>query len=158
MSKDIINKLDQIEDLTDSQKDRLNVKEQATTNLLAFLNNFITTIATKNDLNDKIDLLILEKIQKEIEIEGVEGVSWGVLLKLKELVNKQHVESATPILKIIENAVKQPESPLNPSKNFDNESTDESAKITQNDYKAAKKILKFIEGLSNTEFNEKEKI
>jgi hypothetical protein len=155
---DILKKIESITDLTESQKDRPNIKEQATTNLLNFLNGFILDMQSKNELQNTVDKLIADKIEKEIEENGIDGLNWGVIFKLKELAGKQQVESATPILKILENAVKQPDSPLSPKENLKEDNIDESSKITVDEYKSVKKMLKFIDELKITEFGEKENI
>lgn len=155
---DIIDKVDSITNLTPSQVDRMSVQEHATDNLLNFLNEFITDMRSKNELQNTVDKLILDKIAKEVKVDGIDGLNWGVIFKLKELAGKQQVESATPILKILENAVKQPDNPLGKKKQDPDDPIDEGSKITGEDYKAAKKMLKIIEKLEQTEFNEKENI
>ena len=152
MEKDIISKIDSITNLTESQVDRSKVGELARDNLFRFLNGYMAKTSSKNDLKVKIEKLLLDKI----EIEG-EDLPYGVLIKLLEVLTKNEVEAATPILKIIENATKQPESPLNPHRSCNEDENDESSKITTDEYKSVKKLIKFIDDLEKTEFPEKEK-
>jgi len=147
MSKDIIEKVDEVFELTESQKDRDSVAKLSVENLYGFLNGYMRNISSKNALKNKIESLLLTRIEEEEE-----DLPYGVLIKLLEVLGKNEVEAATPILKIIEAAVKQPESSFNPNAGTKEDEKDESSKVTQDDYKNVKKFLKVIEDLEKTEF------
>lgn len=144
MSKDLITKIDKLTEESNSQKDKMNIKKIASENLIVFLNSYIEKVSTKNDLKSRVEGLLLKKIDDEDD-----DLPYGVLIKLLEVLGKNETDSASPILKILESAVKQPESEsnLNPKGELNEES-----KITQEDYKSVKKILKIIDDLEKTEY------
>jgi hypothetical protein len=148
MSKDLITKIDKLTEESNSQKDKMNIKKIASENLIVFLNSYIEKVSTKNDLKSRVEGLLLKKIDDEDD-----DLPYGVLIKLLEVLGKNETDSASPILKILESAVKQPESEsnLNPKGELNEES-----KITQEDYKSVKKILKIIDDLEKTEYPSKE--
>lgn len=151
----IIKKIEDVDNLTQSQIDRVKIGDEAFVNLMGFLNGYIQRTSSKNELSNYVDALLVQKIKNDIEqADGIDNLPYGVILKLKEILSKGEVESASPILKIIENATKQKESPLVPiTPTGDNNG---EVSITQEDYNTAKKILKFVDALQKTEFNDKE--
>lgn len=154
---DIVKKIDSISELSQSQIDRNKIGDDAFVNLMGFLNGYIQRTSSKREVSNYIDQLLLEKIKNDIEQEGgIENIPYGVIIKLEEILNKGETDAATPILKIIENATKQKESPLVP--NLPQGENTVGTSITQEDYNTAKKILKFVDALQKTEFNDKEKM
>jgi hypothetical protein len=153
MDSNIIKKIDSITELTESQRDRNLLKERSSENLLNFLNGYMSRVSSKNDLKNKVEQMLLDKITTDEE-----DLPYGVLMRLYEIISKTEVESATPILKIIESATKQPDSPFNAPRIPEGEREDESSRITTEEYKSVKKLLKIIDDLENTEFpNDKNK-
>lgn len=151
----IIKKIEDVDNLTQSQIDRVKIGDEAFVNLMGFLNGYIQRTSSKNELSNYVDALLVQKIKNDIEqADGIDNLPYGVILKLKEILSKGEVESASPILKIIENATKQKESPLVPITPAGDNNGEVS--ITQEEYNTAKKILKFVDNLQKTEFNDKE--
>ncbi len=148
---DIVKKINDITSLTDSQVDREKVKQEAFKNLMGFLNGYIQKTTSKQGLKLKIEELLLDKIEKEGE-----DLPYGVLIKLLEVLSKNEVDTAIPILKIIENATRQPESSILPN-NDNSKMEDASSKVTSDDYKKIKKLLDAISQLEKAEFPEGKK-
>lgn len=141
---DIENKVDSIVNGSKSQIDRGKIKEESFKNLMCFLNGYILRSASKNELKNKIEQLLYKKIEEEGE-----DLPYGVLIKLLEVLTKNEVEAATPILKIIENATKQSDSPIDSK---DDVEKDETSNITSDEYKKVKKFLSVIDELEKSEF------
>lgn len=145
----VIKKLD---DITNSQEERSKIKDKAFLNLMGFLNGYTERAAGKNSLHNKIDKLIMDKLDEDIETEGLAGIPYAVLFRLKEILGKNETDAAVPILKIIEAASKQPE----PEQLLPNQGQQSSEnRTTVEDVKGFKKILDFIEQVQKSETNDK---
>jgi hypothetical protein len=101
IEKELITKIDDITTESNSQIDRNNIKEIAKENIFNFVNAYIKKSTSTSVLKQKVDTLLLAKLEKEDE-----DVPYGVLIKLVEILSKGETEAATPILKILEASIK----------------------------------------------------
>jgi hypothetical protein len=145
----IEDKINNITTPSQSQLDREAIKQKAFGNLMGFLNSYVTRSAQKTSLRDKVEDMLNSKLD-----EDREDIPYGVLIKILEVLSKSEVDTALPILKIIEAATKQPEAPLNPQLPGGHEGM--PAPYTAEEYSQAKKLLQAIVDLKETEFNDKE--
>jgi hypothetical protein len=160
--ENIENKIDYITDLTDSQKDRGNLKEIMTNDLVDFLHTFVRQVMAKNTLEDEIDTVLKERINP-LHLDGEEEperLTNYELLKLKEIISREKTDSKGNLIKAIIEASKN----LNEaSKNKESEGKSNSAheNITQEDINEAKKVTELLSKvekfLEKTEFSEEEK-
>ena len=157
MADKTLDNVNKITKLTPSQEDRPNIGSQAQDNLLKFLGGFMNRTTAKNELQDKVDSLIMEKIDKDMEEEGIDGLNWGIIFKLKDMMGKHEVDSAMPLLKIIESATKTPDSFILPAGKKDEDEKEGDQKVSKEDYASAKKFLDIVRELKGTEFSEGEK-
>lgn len=154
MNDKIIKKIDDMTTITESQIDRNRKAEDAKENLMYFLNLYIQKTTAKNEIINYVDQLLLQKISNDISQDGgIDNIPYGVIIKLEEILHKSHTDAAVPILKIIENVTKQPESPLNPVQP-ENINENNESKFTNDDYRGIKKLLKLVDDLNTTEFPE----
>ena len=144
-------KIDKVLNISNSQLDRNRIKEESFVNLMTFMNVAIMKASTQNRLKEKVEALLLERIEDEDE-----EIPYGVLIKLIEILGKNEVDASIPILKIIEQANKQPEPslPENPTRSGKENS---NSGISGEEVKKVKNILKIIDNLEKSEFSEDEK-
>ena len=151
----ILTKIDDITNESDSQKDRDNIKELTRDTLYTFVNKCIEKSTSTSGLRAKVQEMLLDKLSKETT-----DVPYGVLIKLEEVLSKGETEAATPILKLLEASIKAEKEqeqlpPLNQSiiPGID-------GNVTTEEFKKLKDLLNIIEvhnKLKQSEFTEGEK-
>lgn len=149
----VITKIESIDKESNSQIDKNRVKEESFKNLMGFLNGYIARSTSKSKLKEKVEDMLLAKLEAEEE-----DVPYGVLIKLQEILSKSETDSAIPILKIIESATKSEKEPEQPLLSTNPNSS--TSGITTEDMKGYKKLLELLEvqkDLKKTEFGEGEK-
>ena len=152
------NKINDITELTQSEKDRLHFKERVNETLLTFLQEFVNQSIAKSDLEDKLDEDLLDILQNPTEENSLTNFE---KIKLKEILSKEKTESKVGLLKtLIENSRSNDSNKKQQFGNDGNEHSKIGENTTQEDIDKAKnvlnkfdKILKFIE---KTEFSEEE--
>jgi hypothetical protein len=155
MSKDenIITKINDITNESDSQKDRNNIKEITRDTLYTFVNKCIEKSTSTSGLRAKVQEMLLDKLEKETD-----DVPYGVLIKLEEILSKGETEAATPILKLLEASIKAEKEqeqlpPPNINPGLEGTLTTEELKK----FKESLQLLEILGKLKQTEFNEGEK-
>ncbi len=152
MSKDIEATVNDITNVSSSEIDRTQIQKESFKNLLRFLNGYIAKSISQATLKDKVQTMLMEKLEAEQE-----DIPYGVLIKILEVTSKTEVDAATPLLKIIESASKQPENVLIPNNPQGDSSGEGKQKYTKEEYSQAKKLLSIIDDLQHSEFNDQEK-
>lgn len=152
MSKDIQETVTDITNISSSEVDRSRIQKESFKNLLGFLNGYIAKSISQATLKDTVQTMLMNKLNAEQE-----DIPYGVLIKILEVTSKTEVDAATPLLKIIEAASKQPENVLNPSNPQSTGSIEGKQKYTKEEYSQAKKLLSIIDDLQHSEFTDQEK-
>lgn len=145
-SKDIIAKVENITSLSDSQKARLALQQNTMIELMGFLRGYTSQINEHKDLKNTISDILRQKIDED----GTE-TPYTVLVKTLEVLSKAETDAASPVLKIIESAIKaeKEKEPETPSEG------DNATPLTKESIENAKKLLEWLESLKKTEFPEK---
>jgi len=95
MTKDIKDQLNELDNISDSQKDRYESQRLIQGELISFLQNQITKVDTKNDLRNSVVAILHERI-----VDTEEPMSTTQLLKLFEVLSKDENDSIANILSV----------------------------------------------------------
>lgn len=156
MSKELEDKIKNMDTLTQSQIDRMNKNIEIQDNLFIFLGNQIEKVTNENSLKRQL----LEDIKGRMNREGFDSIPWMVILKLLEIYSKEENEIAITILNMIKEVQ---------IKNSENDSVDKIIETIQKekgdgigdmskeDMQRFKSLFEFMNSVKDSEFNENEK-
>jgi len=145
MAGKISDNVQELLDVSDSQLDKQQLKESSFNNLMNFLNTYIEKASTQTELKKEVERKLLSKLIED------EDPSYGVLIKLIEVLNRQETDAALPLLQIMANAAKKEDGLLQ------NANMDPNEKFTVNEMQKTKRLLELIDHLEQTEFDKKDK-
>ena len=151
-NKNIVQIINSVTDLSESQKQRLLLQETSAKNLLQFFNTYIEKISKQSEIKSLVENVLLQKLQED------DDIPYGVLIKLHEILSKDETEKINPVLKILEATVKQPEMII-PQQNSNNlnlkEEKDNITNVTPEEMRGIKHLLSMINDLEKSEFSKK---
>lgn len=145
---------DKVTDIVTTANNAQSIKTIVSMELIGFLQSTIDRIKKKNTLRDLIEASLMADLNN-----SEEEMPLGAKIKLLEILAKSETDASSPILKVIESAIK----PNPQDKSSESSSESESKKdsvITQEDINTAKEGLAFLNAmkkLKESEFGEKEK-
>ncbi len=149
-NKDLIDKINNVEVLSESQYDRLNLNMKVQEDLVKFVGTQIEKVTAENSIKS----IVLQKIKEKIEDED-EILSWPVLIKLIETLGRLDNEISTSLMKIISDSQKQ--IPLVPPQDPDNRKPQEKLpEVTNEEMNTMKDFLTTIKKIRESEFSKKE--
>jgi len=151
----VINKIDSITNISQSQKDRFNIYDAINDELHEFMKTQMESITCKSTLRQSIEDKILQRVLEEEDRE----ISTNNLIKLLEIINKTDTDMGINLINIlkenqrivIENLINVPQG--NGKKSIESEFSAEETQSTKKILKA----LEFISDLKKTEFDKDEK-
>ena len=145
-------KINDVDVLTQSQTDRLNLATQVQENLIRFVNAQIDKISSKDSLLSTALQVAGDKLQQDID-EG--ALRWDVLLKIIELSSKSQNEISLGLMKIISDSQKAipPAPPKNPESGQPQEKVPE---ISNENYAKIKQFVDLFQKVRTSEFVKKE--
>ena len=101
MDKNLIDKINDVEILSQSQIDRMNSSNLAQKNLFEFLTAQVTKVDNQGKKKDDL----IEEIQGRVKKEGFENIPWAVVLKLLEIYSANETNSAVPLVNLVKDVV-----------------------------------------------------
>lgn len=162
--KDLEKKINDMTNLSESQRTKLLFKEQVYDDLLVFLQSYIKKITTKNCLKERIESTLLEKMDNVPTEDNPDAdtLSNVEMIKLLEILSREEVDSTGNMLKAVIESSKAIESANDGNKNQNpNAENSKEKDISQGDINTAittlKKINKLIDNIEKTELSEGEK-
>lgn len=128
MEKNVSTILEKVNNITDSQKDRIDSQSLIQTELIGFLNNQIQKVSEKNNLRELVIKVLKDRIADEDD-----AMSTTQLLRLFEILSKDENDSISNILGVIKdkNTVVQ----------FNNTETRRDSNFSAEEIERAKKFL-----------------
>lgn len=158
---ELIKKIIGIEDLSQSQLDRLNLQNQAYADLVTFLSNVIAKIQSGSDLRQKLETEINKLISPEEE--DADRLSPNQLINLFAIMLKYDSEQSAALINTLKESIKVN---INNNSSGDNNTipifptTGQEEVYTKEQIQQSKKILKIAEAIESTEmsFDEIEEI
>lgn len=155
MSKNLEGKVDELNSLTKSQQDRLAFKEQVFDDLITFLRTHIKKINCKNTLKERIETVLLEKLDSENPEDALTNFE---LIKLHEILTRSEVDSTSALIKAISESSKSNSNQDKPAGSEIPERKQEEA--SQEDITKSRKIMETLDKIAKlfdkTEFSKKE--
>lgn len=151
-NKDIETK---VTDIVTTANNAQNIKAIVSMELIGFLQSTIDRVKKKNTLRE----LIEESLMNDL-VNTDEEMPLGAKIKLLEILTKNEADATTPILKVIESAIKPTAQEAKQNESSGNSETQKDSIITQENINEAKKgleLLSAINRLRESEFGEKEK-
>lgn len=141
----LLAKLDEVDILTQSQKDKLNLQETAHTNLCNFLNSHIIKLQSKNELKAVIEKKFIDALtgntDEEIPLIGA--------IKIYEILCKSETDADSAVLNLFN---KNPN--IFVSVNDENIKKNEN-NLTKEETEAVTSLSKLIKKLESSEMPEK---
>lgn len=149
-NKDLIQKINDVEILSQSQMDRMDLQNSVQKDLIEFVQTQIAKVSSQNS----IKTIVLEKIKQKIKDED-DILSWPILVKLLEVTSKIDSDVTLGLFKIISDSQKQ--IPLVPPQNPDNKTSQEKLpEVTNEEMNTMKDFLTTIKKIRESEFSKKE--
>lgn len=152
---EVLKKVDNIFELTESQKDRQLISNLIREDLLEFLRNQIVRVTSGSELRQLVERQLKNRL--ETENEDNEALSDGALLKLYEILSMNEANLTGKILELFKETQKIIiQTNTHPIENIRKSDTNEFSK---EEIQTTKKILDIIETvkeLKKAEFNEEE--
>lgn len=151
MSKDLTNKINNMDKLSQSQLDRLNMNLKVQDNLFSFLDSQIQKVISENSIKHQL----LTDIKQRIEEEGFNNIPWVVVIKLLEIYSKEENEISITLLNMIKDVqIKNLE-----SNNIDTlienmEKNTGDSEFTKEDVKKFKNLHDFLKSVKDSELPE----
>ena len=155
--EDIIEVADGVQKLSQSQTDRMNIKEAVETNLYTFLNVSIRESIAEDTLKTKIKNKLVDRLEPSNADE--DPLSDGNLIKLLEILNKRETDSKLGILSVLKERTKVD---INIGKTDNTSGGDnlddiDEFQLTKDEMRKAKKLIKatdFLDSIEGTELND----
>lgn len=154
--EDVMSKVDNMLELTDSQKDRQAISNLVRRDLLDFLQGQIQRVNSGGELRKLVEKQLKDRIAPEDE--EAEGLSDGALLKLYEVISANEASLSGKILELFKETQKIIIQ-TNPSEQS-NVKKQENMEFTKDEVQSTKKLLElfdFVKEMKKTEFTEEEK-
>lgn len=142
---DIEKTIDNMTELTKSQQDRLHLKEIVFDDLIKFLQSHIKKISSKNALREKIEKVLMDRVEPLNEDESLSNFE---LIKLLEILSRNEVDSTTALVKAISESSRNNE---NKNKGDEPNTPKVPEETTQKNIESAKKIISTLEKIDNIE-------
>jgi len=148
-NKNIVQIINSVTDLSESQKQRLLLQETSAKNLLQFFNTYIEKISKQSEIKSLVENVLLQKLQED------DDIPYGVLIKLHEILSKDETEKINPVLKILEATVKQPDIITQPIQEVSVDEDTKKPTVTPEEMRGIKQLLAMINDLEKSEFSKK---
>jgi hypothetical protein len=156
----LIKKIIGIEDLSQSQLDRLNLQNEAYGNLVSFLHNVIEKIQSGSTLRNKLEKEIDKLISPDLEEDPeAEKLSPNQLINLFGLVLKFDSEQSAAIINTLKESIKVNVNQNNNDGNSGNNTgglfpnAEGKEDFTKSDIQNAKKLLHMAEKIQESEIS-----
>lgn len=153
----LIKKIIGIEDLSQSQLDRLNLQNQAYADLVTFLGNVIEKIKSGSTLRQKLETEINKLIAPDLEEDPqAERLSPNQLINLFAIMLKYDSEQSAALINTLKESIKVN---INNNPPGDNNTipifptTGQGEVYTKEDIQSAKKVLKLADDLQKSEMS-----
>lgn len=144
-NKELVAKVENITELTNSQKDRLNIQETAHENLCNFLNSHLHKLQSKNDLISAIETKFLDSIMGKTQ----EDIPLIAIIKIYEILKRAETDADSAVLSLFN---KNPDIFVNVNQN---EIEKNAPTFTKEDMETAKGLLESMRKLEKSEHAEK---
>lgn len=144
-NKELVAKVNNITELTESQKDRLNIQETAHENLCNFLNSHLHKLQSKNALISAIETKFLDSVMGRTG----EEIPLIAIIKIYEILKRAETDADSAVLSLFN---KNPDIFVNVNQN---EIEKNAPTLTKEDMDTAKGILESIRKLEKSEHAEK---
>ena len=148
-----------VENIIDEIENAKNLKVLAQAELMNFLSSTIHKAQKEDEILAEANRQLLERLQS-----SEEDLSLSAKLRIIELKEKNKTDTMSPILKILESAVKSQPQAKGLEGDLDATKQHEQERISQEDYSKAKKAIstlndleKLMDKVKASEFSEKEK-
>lgn len=144
-NKELVAKVENITELTNSQKDRLNIQETAHENLCNFLNSHLHKLQSKNDLISAIETKFLDSIMGKTQ----EDIPLIAIIKIYEILKRAETDADSAVLSLFN---KNPDIFVNVNQN---EIEKNAPTFTKEDMETAKGLLESMRKLEKSEHAER---
>lgn len=124
-----------VDDILSKTEEVTNIKLIAQIQLMSFLSSMINKAEEEDEILREANKQLMKRLKDETQ-----DLSLSALIRIIELKEKHKTEISTPLLKILESAVK----PQPQEKESSNNSGSSGSGISQDDYKNAKKSLESL--------------
>lgn len=149
---EVEDKLSRINKMSPSQIDRIELQDKFYSEIMSFLSCLTTQLKSKSSLKT----LVENELTGRIENEEEDPVPFGTLMTLLDILNKDDTSKVVALLNAVAKTT-QPaiqEDPKNPTKYGERKN---DSLYTQEETEAAKRLIKVLTKLEQTEFPEKKK-
>jgi len=144
-NKELVAKVENITELTNSQKDRLNIQETAHENLCNFLNSHLHKLQSKNELISAIESKFLNSVMGKTD----EEIPLIAVIKIYEILKRAETDADSAVLSLFN---KNPDIFVNVNQNALDK---DEPKLTKDEMNMAKDLLTAIHKLEKSEHSEK---
>lgn len=141
MENEIIKKVNEIDNISESQKDRMISQILIQEKLIEFLSSQIEKISSKNELKSKVIEILKDRIE-----DDENPIPITILLRLFEILSKDENDAISNILGVIKDS-------KNPIINI-NSSTRDNNIVSVKDMNKAKKVLDVLDFMDNLKKSE----
>lgn len=148
----LITKINNVDKLTQSQTDRLNLQLQVENDLIKFIQIQIKQVTEHDSLYALALKAATDKLQEEME-SGL--LNWGALLKIIETLGKNKNEVSLGLMDIIKGNQKMI---IEHNTNFDEKQAEKEnlPSVSNEEYSKMKKFIEIFDNVKKSEFSKNE--